>query len=199
MKTIVYTAIYGGYDDIKSQPVPVEIFTEATHPRSEDHPRMQAKYFKCMPHEVLDCDISIWIDGSGQILGADFAERCVEYLGDADIMAFKHPERDCIYEEAKLSSGMLKYQGQDIMGQVSSYGYPEHGGLWACGMIVRRHNAKTKKFNKLWWRENQKWTYQDQLSFPICILESGVNLKTLGLNLWNNDLISFLNPHVSTK
>ena len=175
MKTIVYTAIYGDYDDVKVQPVEVKLFTEATHPRKELHPRMKAKYFKCNSHK-RDCDVSIWIDGSAVIRTPEFERWCLEQLGDGDIALIKHPDRDCIYDEANFCQFMPKYQGVPVIEQVEEYkkrGYPAHNGLWACGLLIRRHNDKVKKFNKLWWEHNKKYTYQDQLSFPVCAREAG--------------------------
>jgi len=212
MNIKVYSAIYGGYDEVKVQPLKSKpiLFTDGgnsdywdvrVRQRPEQHPRMKAKYFKCNSHK-LDCDISIYIDGSGTMIGKDFVERCLEYLGDADMLAFKHPDRDCIYAEAEFCHMFAKYIDVDIMGQVEKYrqqGWPEHAGLWACGLLVRRNNERVRKFNKLWWKHINKYTYQDQLSFPICVKESGVKLKTLELPLNDNRLIMFLTPHASIE
>lgn len=201
MKTIIYTAIYGGYDDFKVQPVEVKLFTEATHPRKEPHPRMQAKYFKCNSH-ILDCDVSVWIDGSAVIRTPEFEKWCLEQLGDGDIALIKHPERDCIYDEANYCQFMAKYAGVPVMEQVGEYGkqgYPAHNGLWACGLLIRRHNEKIKKFNKLWWEHNKKYTYQDQLSFPVCAREVGLDIRTINIsNLLDNSVVVFNTPHKST-
>ena len=200
MKTIVYTAIYGDYDDVKVQPVEVKLFTEATHPRKELHPRMKAKYFKCNSHK-LDCDVSIWIDGSAVIRTPDFVQWCLDQLGDGDIALIKHPDRDCIYDEANFCQFMPKYQGVPVLGQVEEYrkqGYPAHNGLWACGLLIRRHNDKVKRFNKLWWEHNKKYTYQDQLSFPVCAREAGLDIRTINIsNLLDNSVVVFSAPHKS--
>jgi len=199
MKTIIYTAIYGGYDDIKVQPVGVKLFTEATHPRKESHPRMKAKYFKCNSHK-LDCDVSIWIDGSATIKTPDFEKWCLEQLGDGDIALIKHPDRDCIYDEANFCIFMDKYKDLPILEQVMEYakqGYPQHNGLWACGLLIRRHNDKVKAFNKLWWEHNKKYTYQDQLSFPVCAKEVGLDIRTINIELNSNNVVDFNTPHKS--
>lgn len=212
MKTIVYTAIYGDYDKPRKQPVEFKPRLYTDNLESEDwevrkvnkkgkSPRMQAKWFKCHSH-IVSKGISIYIDGSGTMIGKDFVERCLEYLGDADMLAFKHPDRDCIYAEANFCQFMPKYQGVPVLEQVEEYrkqGYPAHAGLWACGLLVRRNNERVRKFNKLWWKHINKYTYQDQLSFPICVKESGVRLKTLELPLNDNRLVMFLTPHASNK
>lgn len=211
MKVIVYSAIYGNYDTPKVQPmdfIPV-LFTDSvsdsewavkTVKREEDHPRMKAKYFKCNPHRVLDCDVSIWIDGSATVQKYDFIEWALSELKDNDMAVIKHPERNCIYKEAEFCKGMAKYASVDVMGQVEAYrkeGFPENYGLWACGLLVRRHNKRIKKFNEMWWEHNLKYTYQDQLSFPVCVKEAGVKLKTIDIKLSGNGIISFDTPHKS--
>ena len=199
MKTLVYSAIYGDYDDIKVQPVEVKLFTETTHPRKESHPRMKAKYFKCNSHK-LDCDVSIWIDGSATIKTPDFEKWCLEQLGDGDIALIKHPDRDCIYDEANFCIFMDKYKDLPILEQVMEYakqGYPQHNGLWACGLLIRRHNDKVKRFNKLWWEHNKKYTYRDQLSFPVCAKEVGLDIRTIDINLNSNNIVDFNTPHKS--
>ena len=213
MRTIIYSSIYGGYDKpinqcIKRKPV---LFTDRRYDckwnvqikkKRAKNDRMRAKYFKCNPHKELNCDVSIYIDGCGTILTGKFVERCLELLGDNDMAAFVHHERDCIYDEAQFCHMFEKYIGVDIMGQVEEYrkrGWPEHAGLWACGLLIRRHNSRVKKFNELWWSHINKYTYQDQLSFPVCIKESGVGLATINLPLNENNLITFLTPHANNK
>mgnify|MGYP000843545748 CR=1 FL=1 len=204
MKTIVYSAIYGSYDTPKALPLEEKpiLFTDNLESdcwevrkveRPEQHPRMKAKYFKCMPHEVLDCDVSIWIDGSVELKVPNFVQWCLDQLGDKDMALLKHPERDCIYDEANFCQFMPKYQGVPVLEQVEEYrkqGYPEHNGLWACTVMIRRHNNKVEEFNKLWWEHNNKYTYQDQLSFPICAKQVGLDINTINMNLWNNDIFS---------
>ena len=213
MNVVVYSAIYGNYDTPKKHDIGVApiLFSDSAVTddwevrlvnRIERHSRMKAKFFKCNPHKCLpDHDVSIWIDGSATIHDKNFVQRCIDYLGGGDILAFRHPEgRDCIYQEAQYCKNMIKYKDVDIQGQVNYYravGHPEHYGLWACGMLVRKNNERIDKFNEMWWEHNLEFTYQDQLSFPFCIERSGVKLVTLELNQHSNDLITFMTPHSS--
>ena len=209
MKTIIYSAIYGDYDKPKKQPLYTKpiLFTDTSESKDwevrhverskEANPRMRAKYFKCNSH-ILDCDVSIWIDGTATIKIPAFEQWCLNQLGSADIALFKHPERDCIYDEANFCHNMPKYRDLPVLLQVMEYmrmKYPKKNGLWACGLLIRRNNKKVKDFNRLWWRHNKKYTYQDQLSFPVCAREVGLNVKTIDLNLWDNEVIDFNSPH----
>jgi alkaline ceramidase TOD1/glycosyltransferase MUCI70-like protein len=153
------------------------------------HPRMQAKYFKLLSHKVFPrgrlaaryapfsvrrrADLSIWIDASLQIKNSAFVRDMREKLGGGNWAMFTHPDRDCIYDEALVSITMPKYEALPILPQVEAYRpvVPPHGGLYACGVIVRREPLAEclKPVQERWWEENVKWTYQDQLSLPFVL------------------------------
>ena len=145
-------------------------------------PRMAAKFWKMFPlgaggDEKIG-DISIWIDASITVTDVhEMVRVCKAALGKRDVAFFKHPERDNIFDEAAVSITLPKYAGLPLIAQVESYaaeGLPRASGLWAGGVIVRRHNPKRVKFEADWWDECKKWSYQDQLSLPYV--------------LWNRDL-----------
>jgi hypothetical protein len=150
---------------------------------------MQAKYFKLLSHRIFPrgrlaaryapfsvrrrADLSIWIDASLQIKSPAFVADMRDKLGRRSWAMFTHPERDCIYDEALVSITMPKYQALPILPQVEAYRsiVPPHGGLYACGIIVRREPLAEclKRVQERWWEENVKWTYQDQLSLPFVL------------------------------
>jgi len=160
---------------------------------SKLHPRMQAKWFKLLSHRIFPrgrlalryapfslrrrADLSIWVDASLQIKGSGFVRDMRARLGGHDWAMFVHPDRDCIYDEARVSATLVKYRGLPILPQVEAYRsvVPPHSGLYACGIIVRHEPApkRTKRANELWWKENLKWTYQDQLSLPYVLRKVG--------------------------
>ena len=82
------------------------------------------------------------------------------------MLLFEHPDRDCIYDEAKLSSTLPKYKGQRCLEQVAHYqkdGMPVENGLYACTVMARQ--GDTSEFDNEWWQENLTWGYQDQISY----------------------------------
>jgi len=150
MRVCIYTAIYGGYDDLKpaaTQSIPTDFF--CIHPKSPwrivrnlDRPdlsaRLRAKWFKMHPHLLFPngaprrpwwailrpnhhYDVTIWIDGSLEITSPNFAADMLAQLGPAGLSAFPHPARDCIYEELEKSLRWAKYAGQALSQQVESY------------------------------------------------------------------------------
>ena len=150
-----------------------------SYPNHGLHPRMRAKFFKMFPWEAAALsgyDTVIFIDGSIEITSGDFVKFMVESC-TGDIALYRHPQRDCIYEEAKASQELIKYIGQDINAQTNFYMqlYPPHGGLWACGVMVRKIGSpRIRELMAKWWWENIKWTYQDQISFPVICKLMGI-------------------------
>jgi hypothetical protein len=139
----IYTAIYGGYDDLKTQPqqtIDCDFVCFSDTMLSDAHgwtiqkrtnkrllhPRLQAKYYKLMSHELFvpplhrllpffgtlsqKYAVTIWIDGSVKILSPRFAEEMVASLGQNGIAMFVHPDRSCIYDEVALCSDFPKYR-----------------------------------------------------------------------------------------
>lgn len=235
MKVAVYTAIFGDFNPLR--PVPKQTvdadyfcFTDnsylnapgwktvfADYPRKDLHPRIRAKYFKVLFHylkELNDYDVIIWIDGSIEIKDATFIQWCLDNLTE-DMLLFKHPQRDCIFEEFKASDECRKYDHEDKIAQRRDYRmiYPEHGGLYACGVMIRKNTEQIQKLMNDWWHEILKYTYQDQVSFPVVCMQNNFNPATFEENqysnkyfqvLWHDDVIrenriSVLMPVYNTK
>ena len=143
-------------------------------------PNFAAKRVKCCP-PVGHADV-IWIDASMQVTSPSFAREALDARGRDGIAAWRHPRRDCVYDEAEASVGAEaqggKYDGQPIMEQAAHYranGYPAHAGLYACGTIAYDWSSSTvHEFGERWLRECARWSVQDQLSFPVVALRMGL-------------------------
>lgn len=139
-------------------------------------PRLTAKYFKvvgpALEPRLADYDFTIWVDGSHEITSATFVEDVLADLGPNVFALHRHPNRDCVYDEATASIRLSKYAGQPIRAQVDAYraeGHPEHAGLWATGTLVRRRSRELDDVMLDWWLEIERWTVQDQLSLPVVL------------------------------
>jgi hypothetical protein len=173
---MIYSANYRGYEPNRTQPVPIQMYTEADHPVSltVGYPvaqgRLEAKWWKVRPDLACpDASVTIWLDGSMTLLRDDFEVLALAELEDDDALFMRHPWRDCIYDERDASHPNAKYDGQWTAEQVASYreaGHPEHWGLVHSGLIVRRNNPRVLAFDQTWWDEITRWSIQDQLSLP---------------------------------
>lgn len=194
----VYTAMYGAYDDLPdpvAQDIDVDFvcFTDGTDLRSGtwrvtvdppryEHPRMAAKVHKMLPAEVLDGNHrwAIWVDANVQIDSPSFAREAIAVASasGAGVTTFRHPRRDCIYSEARACASLPKCEGVPVLDQVAAYraeGYPEHGGLFGCRSIAWDvTSADAKELGRRWLEECERWTYRDQLSFPVVARRMGI-------------------------
>lgn len=189
MKICCYTCITSGYDSLKPLacqqsgdidflcfaddptlaqldwkvlPIPVELNTLSKV--------KQQRVLKICPHRWLgDYDISVWIDGSFQVLG-DVAQFIQQYdLEKTPLYTRVHPARRCIYEEANTCISLKKDSREVIEAQVEKYraeGYPERAGLAETGILLRKHNdRKCQLVGNLWASEMLRGSCRDQLSF----------------------------------
>jgi hypothetical protein len=135
MKVVVYTSIFGGYDNLiqdhfELPGVDFLCFTDCEFtsttwqvrkalPMYTD-PNRNAKKYKVLPHRYLsDYDYSIWIDGNIKIVG-DVRELLTQKLYQLydHMQVESYDRRNCIYDEA---SAILKF------GSINSQRYPEKG------------------------------------------------------------------------
>ncbi len=189
---VVYTAISGGKDQLVEEQEtagatfiawldhvanPTGIaqtgswYVKKIHPfpniDREDYVR-QAKMYKVMPHLYLkDTEYSLWMDGNLR-LKVPMQVLIDKYLGDADIAFFKHPLRDCIYDEAQVCRELVLdnvFAMEIQMRKYKKMGYPEHNGLIDGSVILRRHTPKIQEINTAWHKEIMMGSRRDQLSF----------------------------------
>lgn len=207
----VITAIYDDYDDLKPalpqwgldvewvlvtdrHPAPeaAEGWRVVIEPRPGFHPNRAAKVPKFHPHRYTDAPASVWLDASFRVRSATFVSDVLGYA--RPLAQFVHPWRDCVYEEAKASAGLPKYAGELMQEQVAYYRgleHPEHWGLWATGVIARRHTPETIKLGARWDREVNDWSFQDQLSQPHVLREAGLRPAGLPGTHFSNPWLSY--------
>jgi hypothetical protein len=119
-------------------------------------PRKMARYYKTMAHKVLrGVDASIWVDANVRLLL--LPEVAVEqWAGRRELATFNHPNRNCLFEEARACQRLrIGDQGQ-IASQVKAYrkaGMPREWGLAETRCLIRRHTKRVAELNELWWKE----------------------------------------------
>lgn len=158
---ILYTAISGNKDPLRTD---IKCFTEYD---KFNKPVLNAKIYKVLPYQFLDTDISVWMDGNEfPLIGED---KMLEFLGDNDIALFPHEFRSSVFEEIEA----IKYFYPEHWTMVEKYkhrllklGFEDRYGLGHCGILIRRHNDRTRKFCDMWWSEITSHCTRDQISFP---------------------------------
>jgi hypothetical protein len=193
---VVYTAIFGGYDELREPAVREDgvqyvCFTDNPRLRSRGweirycqpsgDPVFQAKRIKVLAHEALQCSTSLWVDGRVELgdLNGVFDRF------DAELAMQQHPLRNCIYEEADYCKQVGRGDPQRIDQTVARFraaGHPQRAGLWWGGIVLRRHTPATQEFNRQWWREVSLGTSRDQLILPVLLRNMNIRFATLPKN-----------------
>ncbi|GAG80919.1 unnamed protein product, partial [marine sediment metagenome] len=134
-------------------------------------PRMASKIYKILIHKYCDYDYTLWIDGSLEVR-APIGELIDKYMDKADMALFKHRVRNCVYEEHFASFKNKRHgTGEPSIvreSQSETYkaeGLPAKAGLYECTFILRKNNAKVRKFNSEWWEEVCIYSSSDQIPF----------------------------------
>lgn len=185
MKIAVYTVQIGNYDtlvdpavvdndydyfcfsdhDIKSNIWKIIKLNEDIFPKNLNNVR-KSRWVKTHPHILLkDYDITIYIDSNLHILRSikDFINNISI---DSGWLLFKHPWRDCIYDEViELNKWKVDYVAVNKWyKKLENEGYPHHNGLTENNFMIRLNNDKINKLNELWWDIICNESYRDQLS-----------------------------------
>jgi len=166
MNIITYTAITNNKDNNR----PELDFCFQSYDKFKD-PRLNAKIYKILPHLFIPGhEWSIWVDGN-VFLNVNPIKLINELkIHNKDIGVFKHTERDCLYEEARVCTKWNLDNEHFINRQVSRYSdcsFPEHNGLYMCFLIIRRNTEYIRRKCEQWWCEITAGSVRDQISFPF--------------------------------
>ena len=99
----------------------------------------------------------------------EFLNKLNEKYGHFNFYLPIHPERDCIYEEAKAVLKHRRDNAKTVKSQIKKIkedGFPKHFGLSENNVLIRYHKDPiTIKFMDKWWNMLKKGSKRDQLSF----------------------------------
>ncbi len=197
-KTKIYTAIIGNYDNLR-EPInkgnaewiaildnPSDTFGwEKRYIGKQSNKAQSARFYKIVYQALEDkADYFVWIDGA--LIPKVSPNEMIEWLGDYDIAAFKHPSRNCIYKEAERCIVKGKDTKENLQNQIAAYkleNYPNENGLVETGFLIRRNTEKMRKLNWLWWDQIINYSIRDQVSLPYCCWKLGIKINVLVGNL----------------
>lgn len=158
----VYSAVTSNYSPV--------VFNQGSMFYAEGpfkNPRRNAKFYKVLPHIYLPEHMwSIWVDANIKL---NISPKELISLAKKDVLVFRHPDRNCLYEEAQTCMDAGFDDKNLILKQVQKYrnnGFPAQNGLAICGILIRKNTEENCRLNEQWWVEICRGSHRDQISFP---------------------------------
>lgn len=160
-----------------------------------DDPKFESRRIKILAdHPALDGDVTVWHDASYRLLtDLRWAAQAVKR---ADHAAMRHPRRLRIEQEAVAVAryGYLKIdQALAYVAEYRAAGYQDDGVITS-GLMVRRTSPTAQAFNRLWWREVERWRGRDQPSHGFAIWRAGLTSHILPGSVKANTYAAFRVP-----
>jgi len=187
----VVSANLGNFDKPKenveqSVPHDFKLFTDENFPPRFNAmtPRLQARIPKCFSWQMLpNYDYYLWVDSSCRLSDPDSIAWFMQKLGDADMVVFKHPNRNTVQEEADYLKHRLeincpyicpRYENEDIDGQLTEV--DPNAPLYASTAFMCRNTVEVQLGLKEWWYHISRYHSIDQLSLPWVTRNLRVNM-----------------------
>lgn len=207
---IIYTCIFGKKDklneEVNTTGAKAICFTDDPTLKSKvwnivlvegltGNVRRQSRKPKILAHKFLpkETEYSLYLDAN-IICKVPIKRLINEWLEDTDIAMFRHPTRDCYFDEAKECIRLELDDKKVIENQCIRYkNYPRHMGLCQGGVILRRHTPKIETFNEFWWKEYENGSHRDQISFPIAVEETQIAVNSIIGNPYSHPYFEMTN------
>jgi hypothetical protein len=132
--------------------------------------RRNAKIYKVLSSILYpDYEYIIWSDANHQL--NEDPENILKEYGDFDLLLFKHPHRDCCFDEMNIVKQHLDdpYLVQTQYNHYLNKGMPRNFGLTEMTCFIKKNNDKIKKLDMMWWEQICKFSSRDQCSFTYCV------------------------------
>ena len=223
-KIAVYTAEFGGYDEIREpviRPDNIDYYlltdreipkdsawkrpdTAAVIPREyRQDPVLANRWCKMHPHLLFpDYSCSVYVDAN--VLVVSDLTVLINRMGDFPVSMFRHKNRDCVYEEIEACVIKNKAPRKDLMRQralLEAHGVPRGCGLAEATVIARRHREQACiDLMEDWWQAFLSGCGRDQIALIDVLWRAGIEpskITTLGPNLYLCDLFVMM-PHRRT-
>jgi hypothetical protein len=144
--------------------------------------RRNAKIYKVLSFLFFpNYEYIIWMDGN-KLLKVN-PDNIIEKYGDFDLALFKHPHRNCLYQEIDK----IKQIGYDTIENLDnqkkyykSKEMPENYGLNEMTCFIKKNTISVRKLELMWWEQICKFSSRDQCSFNYCLWEIQ---KTIPINI----------------
>jgi hypothetical protein len=219
-KIVIYSALFGNIDNYEEYDKKIfgcdfvlitnnkDINLKHTTVRYIDMPDMDfrkaARMFKTLPHRFFpEYEYSVWMDANVNIIHSDIVSIILEVTEQHDIATFKHMHRDYLAEEIYNCILRNKDNSYILMKQKEAYnkgGFTDQVPLIESGVLIRRHMEKEViKLSEDWWKEIQRFSIRDQISFPYVLWQNPVKQFKLKGYIWKNPYFELQQHNMDSK
>jgi FkbM family methyltransferase len=141
-------------------------------PKTLLDPHRRSKGFKHRPHIFFpNHEASLYIDNTVELSCEPSSFFKQMSIKNSSFMMFKHPDRNCVYDEAEVVKNLCFDDPDIINKQMDHYRkkrYPSRNGLHATTVMLRKHNdPKIKIAMTEWHSQVLRYSKRDQLSFDV--------------------------------
>ena len=211
----VYTALFGGYDDLRPpliRPSGVDFicFTDCDlevegwrtiRVAVEDDAVRESRRYKILCHRYLaDYDASLYVDASTLIAG-DIGRFVQRWCRGRAFAMWQHPQRDDVYDEAVAVLVQRKADPGRVVNQILAYeaaGLPRATGLVEASFMWRDHrDDDVMRLMEAWDEEVGAHSRRDQISLGFLMWRLGIRPQLFPRRLGNAraNVISSILPH----
>jgi len=156
-------------------------------------PRLLARYPKCFGWEMAPgFDVYLWLDACLTLAHGGAAAWWLEQLGNAEFVAFRHPFRRTVGDEAEFLREQVpnsrrlqqRYAGERLDAQMRAVVKPELPLLAAGAFLYRPTFLVTSALSR-WWEHNTRYHLNDQLSLAYVLWRLCVPCETIDLDIFH--------------
>ena len=159
-----------------------------------DDAARESRRLKILSHRFFpEAEYTLYHDGNIRLRTTGPAG----WLDGHDMALCVHPHTDCLYEGAEHCIKDAKGDPNKIRAQTARYraeGYPEHAGLVAGTVILRKHTEAVRRFNEAWWWEVAGGSMRDQVSFNYVCWKLGMEYDLIPGGLYGCEGFEYTFP-----
>ena len=199
MLKICYTVLFSNYENLKEpsiisegwrfvcltdQPLKSDVWEIKQMPLIGS-PQRTARYYKILFHKVFNEQFTLYVDASFKI-NIDLNIWWERFR--SPITVIQHPERSCVYEEAKSCITFNRGNSYQIRKQIERYRklrIPANTYLIQSGILMRERTPDVIDFCERWHEELSKSSSRDQIAFVYCAIQKPVH-HTIQFNYVNS-------------
>lgn len=207
-KNVCYTIITGGYDELMDpkvitpnwkyvcftdnpdaissstwevRSIPSEILNDDTLNNIKKQRVLKINPYKYIKDE--DLSLSVYVDANLEI-NCNLDELSERYK-DSDIIVPIHPQRNCIYREARVILASRRDTKENIDPQLKfleEENFPHNFHLNETNVLIRRRTEKIEEMMNLWEDTLRKYSHRDQMSFNYAEWKTNTKVTDLPKN-----------------